>query len=145
MPSDVILRAASAADHEALIVLWRRAVEATHHFLTRADIDVDEAALRDRHLTTLSVTVADSAGRPCGFVGVDGDRVEMLFVDPDHHGRGVGTRLLDHVADDTRSLDVNEQNAGAVRFYAARGFVVTGRSATDGDGRPFPVLHLHRG
>ncbi len=43
------------------------------------------------------------------------------------------------------ALDVNEQNEGAVRFYAARGFAEVGRSPLDGEGRPFPLLHLRRG
>jgi putative acetyltransferase len=42
-------------------------------------------------------------------------------------------------------LDVNEQNPPAAGFYARQGFVVVGRSETDGEGRPFPLLHLNRG
>jgi putative acetyltransferase len=39
-------------------------------------------------------------------------------------------------------VDVNEQNAEAVRFYEANGFHVVGRSAVDDAGRPFPLLHM---
>lgn len=42
------------------------------------------------------------------------------------------------------SVDVNEQNEAALRFYEALGFAVVGRSPTDGAGRPFPLLHLKR-
>jgi len=42
----------------------------------------------------------------------------------------------------TLLLDVNERNRQALAFYEAHGFVITGRSDTDADGRPFPLLHL---
>ncbi len=144
MAAEVTLRASRPADRDALVAVWRRAVDATHHFLAAGDVAVYERAVRERHLAALDVTVATEDERVCGFVGVAGDRVEMLFVDPDDHGRGVGSRLLEHVTGLTTALDVNEQNEGAVRFYAARGFVVVGRSETDDEGRPFPLLHLRR-
>ena len=40
------------------------------------------------------------------------------------------------------TVDVNEQNRTALKFYQALGFVRVGRSATDDTGRPFPLLHL---
>ena len=40
------------------------------------------------------------------------------------------------------TVDVNEQNTGAVDFYAACGFVVEGRSELDGTGRPYPLLRM---
>ena len=42
------------------------------------------------------------------------------------------------------TVDVNEQNHGAVGFYRHIGFEVTGRSDLDDQGRPYPLLHLRR-
>ena len=39
-------------------------------------------------------------------------------------------------------VEVNEQNAQAVRFYHWMGFSVVGRSEVDSLGKPFPLLHL---
>ena len=39
-------------------------------------------------------------------------------------------------------LDVNEQNPQALAFYQRMGFQVVGRSAVDGQGNPFPLLHM---
>ncbi|WP_426310341.1 acetyltransferase [Cellulosimicrobium sp. E-16] len=141
-----LLRPARPDDTPALVDVWRRAVEATHHFLAPDDVRALEAAVRDEYLAAVDVTVAEVDGRAAGFVGTVGHRVEMLFVDPDLHGRGIGRVLLaeagrDHAA---LELDVNEQNPAALGFYRAQGFVVVGRSATDGQGRPFPLLHLRR-
>jgi putative acetyltransferase len=40
------------------------------------------------------------------------------------------------------TVDVNEQNTKAVGFYERIGFKRTGRSRLDGQGRPYPLLHL---
>lgn len=79
-----------------------------------------------------------------GFIGIAENHVEMLFIEPDLRGNGIGRALLDHArrSRDRLSVDVNEQNPEAVGFYLHYGFVQTGRSQLDGEGRPFPLLHL---
>lgn len=144
--TDLLLRPARLDDTDALVDVWRRAVEATHDFLTPQDVADLEVGVRDEYLGAVDVSVAERDGRVAGFVGTVGHRVEMLFVDPDLHGQGIGRALLAHAGQDhpVLELDVNEQNPAALGFYRALGFEVTGRSATDGQGRPFPLLHLRR-
>jgi len=136
---------ADAADHPALIELWEAAVRATHAFLGEADIAAIRQALRTDYLPAVSLLAArDGHGRLLGFAGTAGDMLEMLFVAPDRHGHGIGGQLLRHVVAERgiRRVDVNEQNPTATAFYLAHGFRQNGRSATDGAGRPFPLLHL---
>ncbi|SPU55612.1 Uncharacterized N-acetyltransferase YjaB [Brevundimonas vesicularis] len=45
-------------------------------------------------------------------------------------------------ARETLTVDVNEQNIQALGFYERLGFKVTSRSAVEGQGRPYPLLHL---
>ncbi|BBG05517.1 MULTISPECIES: acetyltransferase [Pseudonocardia] len=144
----LLLRTATVRDRPALVGIWRRAVEATHDFLTRGDIDEIETEVRTAALPGLDVTLAErGAGIPAGWIGVDGTRVEALFVDPSEHRRGVGTALLISAIATVPevTVDVNEQNPSALRFYLRHGFVQVGRSERDGKGRPFPLLHLRRG
>ncbi|HEY4145068.1 GNAT family N-acetyltransferase, partial [Pinirhizobacter sp.] len=80
-----------------------------------------------------------------GFVSLNGRKVEALFVDPSHMGKGAGRHLLQHARALKGSpliLDVNEQNPTALAFYQKQGFSVTGRSPVDGMGLAFPLLHL---
>ncbi|VTR76145.1 GNAT family N-acetyltransferase [Cellulomonas hominis] len=144
-PHGVLLRPGAPADVPHLVALWRRAVVATHDFLAPQDVDHYEQVVRTA-LPALAVGVAEQDGRVLGFVATDGPRVEMLFVDPEAHARGVGTALLAAATRDLPvvELDVNEQHPGARRFYARRGFREVGRSPVDGDGRPYPLLHLRR-
>lgn len=119
-------------------------MEATHHFLTPDDIDFYQDRLAHQYLQLVEVTVAADGGSPVGFSGLADGNLEMLFVEQQHRGRGVGSVLLrDAMAKHPGlKVDVNEQNPGAVGFYHRHGFVPLGRSETDADGRPFPILHL---
>jgi putative acetyltransferase len=88
----------------------------------------------------------DDRDRPMGFLVMEAAKIEALFVDPTVHGQGYGSMLVDHAASTATNLtvDANEQASNAVAFYLSRGFRVVGRSATDDDGRPYPLVHLTR-
>ena len=86
----------------------------------------------------------DESGTAMGFMGLSGSKMEALFLAPEFHGRGAGRRLVLY-AQSLRgelTVDVNEQNEAARRFYEACGFVVEGRSELDEQGRPYPLLHM---
>lgn len=147
----VSLRPFATEDMDALVTIWRRAVEETHAFLTPDDIDFFEGVVRENLPLVPGVIVADRDGVPLGFIGFGADadgvvEVGMLFVDPEAHGGGIGSALLEAAtaAHAHARVDVNEHNPGARAFYAARGFAVVDRSETDDTGRPFPILHLAR-
>jgi putative acetyltransferase len=123
-------------------------VRPTHTFLSEADIELlspKVGAYLASGSTDFFVAIAED-GAIAGFMGLGRDEIESLFLDPGYLRRGIGTRLID----EARALrpgvelllDVNEQNSGAVAFYEAAGFVVEGRSETDQDGLPFPLLHM---
>lgn len=94
-----------------------------------------------------SCITPDAAARltQAGLAHVPAIQVDALFVDPVFHHRGIGRALLDFTRRDYPCifLDVNEQNSAAAHFYARYGFTVIGRSELDGEGRPYPLLHLY--
>ncbi|MBN8866838.1 MAG: acetyltransferase [Solirubrobacterales bacterium] len=130
-------------DYERLTAIWKAAVEATHDFVTAEEIAGYEARMPVDFLPAVELTVATIDDEPVGFLGMGGDNIEMLFVDPGRHGQGIGRALVDRVGDRPRlTVDVNEENMGAVAFYWKLGFKPTGRSETDADGAPHPLIHL---
>lgn len=142
----MIIRQGIAADYPQLLDIWLRAVRATHHFLQPSDIDALLPQLRDVYFPAVDLWVAeDTDDQPLGFIGVNENHVEMLFVDPARHRQGIGRALLDfgRQSRSAMSVDVNEQNPQATAFYQHYGFVQTGRSPLDGEGRPFPLLHMN--
>ncbi len=132
-------------EYEQVAEVWEAAVRATHDFVREEDILFFRPLVREglgkiEHLAA----VRDEAGQVAGFVGAEGDRIEMLFIHPDWRGMGAGRRLVAHAIQewDARALDVNEQNGQALGFYLALGFRVVGRSELDGTGKPYPLLHM---
>lgn len=142
----VVRPAAGAAEFPVLAEIWADAVHATHDFLDPADFARIQGNLTSAYFPAVSLLVAEHSGRAVGFAGVLDGGLEMLFVSPAAAGHGVGSALLQHVVDQhgVTRVDVNEQNPAAFGFYVRRGFEVVGRSETDGDGRPYPILHLRR-
>ena len=138
------IREAVPEDHDTLLDIWLRSVKATHNFLTEQDIQSLLPEVRDVALTRLELWVLCSKQRPIGFLGLSGSKVEALFLAPESLRVGGGRMLLDHARrlKGPLTVDVNEQNPEAVRFYEACGFTVSGRSPEDSSGRPFPLLHM---
>ena len=98
-------------DLEELLAVWDSSVRATHGFLTEADIVMLTPLVRQglREIPLLHI-LRDAQGTKLGFMGTDGDKLEMLFLRPDARGRGFGRRLLDFAVKELgiRRLDVNE-------------------------------------
>lgn len=138
------LRPSRATDGDALVDLWRRAVDATHDFLSTEDrqaIDAEVASFLPEAPVVVAVGDQD---QPQGFMLIDGSHMEALFIDPDVRGTGIGRQLLQHALTLQPQLttDVNAQNAQAMGFYRRMGFIETGRSPVDSQGRPYPLIHL---
>ena len=62
-----------------------------------------------------------------GFVRVNGEEIEKLFVEPSFQGQGIGGALLEHAIRHTeaRWLLVLEKNVAAIRLYERFGFHLT--------------------
>ncbi len=146
-----VVRPAHGDERDALLALWERSVRATHHFLGEGDICFFRPMVREFLASAMEFWVAAGQGKNAalGFMGLDaesgnGCKLEALFIDPAHAGKGIGSQLVRHarMLKGALVLDVNEQNPGALAFYRRLGFTVTGRSPYDGSGRPFPLLHM---
>lgn len=139
------IRPALPADYDRITDLWEASVRATHDFLPEHAIQTLRPLIREVYLAAVDLWVyCDAHGAIDGFVGVADGRIEMAFIHPQRRGGGIGKHLLRHAIETlgATALDVNEQNPQAVGFYQHLGFVVTGRSPLDGQGQPYPLLHM---
>ena len=85
---------------------------------------------------TQAVWVATAHGKVVALLALDGSTIEHLYVDPEHWGHGIGTRLLvvaKRDRPDGLDLWTFEANTGARRFYERHGFVATGSTAGDNE------------
>jgi putative acetyltransferase len=133
------------SDHLELARIWEDSVRATHDFLPESYIAILKTLLLDQYLdAVMLICTKDARQRITGFAGIAGGKVEMLFIDPEYRGKGLGKQLLNHAIRHFHAdtLDVNEQNEQALGFYLKLGFEVFGRSERDGMGQPYPLLHM---
>ncbi len=133
---------------QELLAVWEDSVRATHTFLSEEDIvNLKPPVLAGlREIPCLCIICCSGDDSPCGFMGVAGDKLEMLFLRNVRRGGGLGGRLLVHAIEELEILyvDVNEQNPAACGFYEHFGFKTFARSELDGQGNPFPILHMKR-
>ena len=130
---------------DQLLEVWERSVRATHLFLSAGEIAeiktyVPQALREVPHL----IVAWEAEGIPVGFMGVDGQKLEMLFLAPEERGKGLGRELVQYGMErfDIREVTVNEQNPQARGFYERMGFCVCQRSELDEQGRPYPLLQM---
>ena len=128
-----------------LLEVWEKSVKATHAFLSPEGIAEIKAkvpqALRE---VPLLVAAENEGGRLAGFMGIGGERLEMLFLLPEHIGAGLGKELLQYGMErcGVRELTVTEENPRARSFYEHMGFHVWKRAETDEQGGPYPLLYM---
>jgi putative acetyltransferase len=135
---------ADATDFDEIITVWEAAVRSTHDFLTERDIQAYKSLIYNEYLALQDLYVTKENDAITGFIGINDDLVQMLFIDPSCRGTGIGTQLLNYAIDThgINKVDVNEQNEQALGFYKHFGFMVTERSEGDAAGKPYPVLSM---
>ncbi len=140
------LRAYEARDEDAAIALWLRSWTATYPALDFvARLDWWRRRWRDELLPPAKVVIAETPDGEertmIGFVTIDPRThyLDQIVVAPEHWGSGVGAALISEakrISPDGIELDVNTDNARAIRFYEKLGFAITGSGKNPLSGRP---------
>jgi len=146
----VSIRPAEPSEAQALTDLALRS-KASHgyddDFMAKAasELTVSRDYVADHH-----VFVIDEGGSIGGFYALilEPPRcdLDLMFIDPDRHGRGYGRVLFEHAAEEARALGCTEMliesDPYAVAFYEALGAVQSGESKSRSTGRMLPLLRF---
>ena len=128
-----------------LLEVWESAVRQTHTFLSESEILRIKGYVPDAigDVPRLLVSM-DESDKPIAFLGLEGSRIEMLFVDASHRGRGIGKQLVAFAIENyaASEVTVNEQNPLAIGFYEHMGFKTYKRTDFDEEGNPYPLLYM---
>ena len=139
------LRRYEAGDEAAAIALWLRIWQAAYPQLDfAARLDWWRERWRTELVPSAAIVIAEAAGEMIGFVTVDPRTLylDQLVVAPPRWGSGVAAALIaaaKRLSPTGLDLDVNTDNARAIRFYGKEGFVVSGKGVNPVSGKP-----LHR-
>jgi putative acetyltransferase len=141
------LRAYEARDEDASVALWLRTWQATYpelDFATRLDwwrARWRNELLPAAKIVVAEVVIAEAETAMIGFVTVDPRTLylDQIVVAPEHWGTGVSLTLLaeaKRISPHGLDLDVNTDNARAIRFYEKCGFVIAGAGKNPISGKP---------
>ncbi|MCI5857919.1 MAG: GNAT family N-acetyltransferase [Agathobacter sp.] len=129
----------------SLLEIWESSVWATHLFLSDAEVKkikeyVPMALENVSHL----IIAGNENGEPAAFMGIEENRLEMLFISPEERGHGTGGKLLQYGIQHygIAEVTVNEQNPQAIGFYEHLGFETYKRTDFDEEGNPYPLLYM---
>lgn len=128
-----------------LLEVWENSVKATHLFLSDNEIEkikeyVTQALKEVAHL----IVIENENDIPIAFMGIEGTKLEMLFIKNSERRKGLGRQLLNYGIKNynINELAVNEQNPNAKEFYEHLGFKVYKRTELDEQGNPYPILYM---
>lgn len=132
-PERVVVRRLGLGDMDAAARVHRVAFDERLPWLTGLHTpDEDRAYFRTNVFTACEVWGAFDNDGLTGFIAYRDGWIDQLYVLPDAQASGIGSRLLSgaKAAFPVLSLWTFQRNAGARRFYEARGFSVV--ELTDG-------------
>ena len=115
-------------DVDCVVNIWRKASDLAHPFLTRAFQDAEAENVRHVYPKFAEIWVNEHDGQVIGFIALIDAEVGAIFLDPDHHGKGMGREMMDFAVRQRGSLTVEvfRDNAIGRAFYDAYGFKQTG-------------------
>lgn len=136
------LRHYEPRDEDAAIALWLRSWQAAY---PQVDFAARLGWWRERWRNALvpsaAIVIAESGDSIVGLITLDlaTRYVDQIVVAPAHWGTQVGAALIaeaKRLSPGGLALDVNTDNARAIRFYQKHEFAVTGRGVNPVSGKP---------
>ena len=130
------------ADEAATIDLWHRTWQQAYPQIDfAARLDWWRKRWRDELAPSAEIVIAEADGAMIGFVTVDRRTryLDQIAVEPERWTSGVGAALLEEakrLSPEGLDLDVNTDNARAIRFYEKHGFSTSGSGVNPISGKP---------
>ncbi len=118
-----MIREYKNSDSERVMEIWLSANLDAHSFI-RAEYWKECYSFTAESIGNAEVYVSENEGIITGFIGLDGDNIEGIFVDSGFRSRGIGKSLIEFVKKRRGKLTlcVYEKNRRAAEFYKREGF-----------------------
>ena len=141
-----MIRKFQRQDLEAAVKIWLAANKEEHDFIYPCYCEGYKDAVKEMFLQAeiyvfetedMMEEIFDETGGILGFIGLDKDYVEGIFVRGDVRSQSIGKQLLDFVKQKRKRLELNVyvKNKRAVQFYEREGFCIQreGKDAETGE------------
>lgn len=127
----VLIRPYEAADFETITALWHKSKRQAFsyvNFQQTLTLQDDRVYFRDSLMMRCKVWVAEQEHRLVGFMAINGDYLDQLFIAVDHQRQGIGLALLNKakaLSPAGLRLHTFQRNKPARAFYEREGFKST--------------------
>jgi len=110
----------------ALMNIWEQASTIAHPFLDTEFTQMVKKAMTEMYLPDSDTWVYVESNEIIAFISMIGNEIGGLFVNPEHHSKGIGTSLVNHIKQFHKELEVEvfEKNKIGRPFYEKYGFSV---------------------
>lgn len=111
-------------DLDQILNIWNESSSMAHPFLKATFVQKVKEDMRNIYIPDSDTWVFENDKEVIGFISMIGNEIGGLFVVPESHGSGVGTKMLDFISKKHELLEVEvfEKNNIGRSFYKKQGF-----------------------
>ncbi len=119
-----MIRKHKEKDLEDIINIWCQASTLAHPFLDSTYVKKVEKDMRNIYIPNSETWVYEKNNSVIGFISMIENEIGGLFVLPNNHSKGIGTKLVDFISKVHKELEVEvfEKNIIGRTFYDKYGF-----------------------
>ena len=130
-----MIRELREADINKVADIWLDANLKAHSFISAQYWESNYELVKEM-LLQAEVYVYESNGKIQGFIGLDGEYIEGIFVSDRLQSQGIGKLLMDFVKESRTQLSLNvyQKNARAIHFYQREGFEIQSEGLDEATG-----------
>ena len=92
-----MIRKREEKDNDEILNVWYQASSLAHPFLEADFVEKTKKDLRDVYIPNTETWVYEENNSVIGFISMIGNEIGGLFVLPNKHFKGIGTRLVDFI------------------------------------------------
>ena len=120
-----MIRELRKADIDSVADIWLDTNRKAHAFIPASYWESNFAPVKEM-LPQAEVYVYETETGIQGFLGLNGEYIEGIFVSEEAQSRGIGKLLLNHAKGRKPALRLNayQKNVRAIRFYQREGFKI---------------------
>lgn len=116
-------------DINDIMTIWKNENIKAHKFIPKEYWESNYNFVRDT-IPNSEIYIYINKEKIVGFVGINDNYIEGIFVDTNYQNDGIGTLLLNKLKENRQNLtlSVYKKNTKAIKFYKKNGFVITSKN-----------------
>ncbi|MEH6535553.1 MAG: GNAT family N-acetyltransferase [Psychroserpens sp.] len=121
-----MIRKHTALDLEQIISIWYESSTLAHPFLSSSFVEKVKSDMTNIYIPNSETWVYEIDNSVVGFISMIDNEIGGLFVLPNNHSKGIGTKLVNFIKKNYSELEVEvfEKNYIGRAFYDKYGFKI---------------------